>query len=171
MAKKFRFTLEGVRKVRAQESDARRRDVANAERAVSSAEKQIGELNEMLQSTVEQTRVEQQEKRLDVPSLCGHGSYRSYVQRRILESRGMLAEKQRELEAERARLAEASKRLKAIEKVRDKRWLRHLTEIKREEQAASDEIATQRYIRRGGEPRDSARAGLQHPQFLKEDRA
>ena len=170
MAKKFRFTLEGVRQVRAQECDERRRDTANAARAVASAEKQTAELNDMLQSTIEQTRVEQQEKRPDLQSLRGHQSYRGHLQRRILESQALLAEKQRELEVQRARLAEASKLLKAIERVRDKRWLRHLTEVKREEQADSDEIATQRYIRQRGEPRDSTRPAWQRSQLLKEDR-
>ena len=171
MAKKFRFTLEGVRKVRAQECDQRRRDTANAVRAVTRAEKQIAELTDMLRSTIDQTQVEQQQKRPDLRSLKGHYSYRGHLQRRILESQPILAEKQRELVAERARLAEASKRLRTIETVRDKRWLRHLTELKREEQADSDEIATQRYIRRHGELRNSASGGLRHPQPLKEDRA
>ena len=71
-------------------------------RKIRRQSKQIGELNDMLKSTLAQTRAQQQRKRLDLQSLCGQGSYRSYLQRRILESQDVLAEKQRELEAGRA---------------------------------------------------------------------
>ena len=147
MAKKFRFRLEGVRRVRAQERDARRREVADAARAVTSAEQRIEELNNELQATMQHTQSEQKQARLDVALLRGHQFRRNHLHRRIIESHAALASKKHELNACRAKLAEASKRLKAIEKLREKQWNRHLTEVRREEQTAGDEVAAQRYLR------------------------
>ena len=149
MAKRFRFRLEGVRKVRSHERDARRREVANAVRAVTSVEEQIDQLERGLRAAVEQTRSEQLTPGVvDVPSFRGDRFYRNQLQIRILELHATLAQKQDELAACREKLSLSSKRLKAIEKLREKKWLRHRTEINREERTDNDEFAVQRYLRR-----------------------
>jgi flagellar biosynthesis chaperone FliJ len=67
-----------------------------------------------------------------------------------MESEGELAGKKAELEVKRARLAEAWKRLRAIEKLRDKQWARHCEEVRREERTVGDEVAVNLYVRRSG---------------------
>ncbi len=62
-----------------------------------------------------------------------------------------LVDRNRELDEERSKLAEASKQLKVIEKLREKQWRRHQLEVKREEQSASDESALQMFSRRMSE--------------------
>ena len=148
MAKRFQFRLEVVRKLREQARDMQRRVVADAVREVRGVEERVDQLTDQLRATVELTRGEQRTQRLDVPSLRGHQFYRNWLHRRIRESNLELCEKRARLDTERTRLGEASARLKAIEKLRDKRWVRHLTQVGREEQAAMDEVAVGGFIRR-----------------------
>ena len=148
MAMRFQFRLEVVRKLREQARDVQRRVVADAVREVRGVEARMDQLTDQLRNTVELTRGEQQTQRLDVPSLRGHQFYRNWLHRRIWESNLELAEKRARLDAERGRLGEASARLKAIEKLRDKRWARHQTQVRREEQAAMDEVAVGGFVRR-----------------------
>ncbi len=51
------------------------------------------------------------------------------------------------LTSKRAELAEATKQLRVIEKLRERQWQRHALEVKREEQSMSDEMAVTRYLR------------------------
>ena len=147
MAKRFQFRLEVVRKLREQARDMQRRVVADAVREVRGVEERVDQLTDQLRATVELTRGEQQTQKLDVPSLRGHQFYRNWLHRRIWESNLELGEKRAKLDTERGKLGEASARLKAIEKLRDKRWARHTTQVHREEQAAMDEVAVGGFIR------------------------
>ena len=53
------------------------------------------------------------------------------------------------LEQDRSQLAEASKRLKVIESLRERQWARHRRQVAREEQIDTDEVAVQMYLRHG----------------------
>ena len=147
MAGRFRFRLEVVRRIRQQAQDAQRRVVADAVRAVGAVEQRIDRLTQTLSNTVEQARDAQQERRLDLVSLRGHQFYRGWLHGRILESHAELSRRRTELDRERAELGEVTKRLKVIEKLREKQWNRYLKEIRREEQAAFDESAVQTFLR------------------------
>ena len=115
MAGKFRFRLEVVRRVRQQAQDAQRRVLADALRAVTAVEWRIAHLTRELGETMGQARDAQRGRRLDMVSLRGHQFYRGSVHRRILESRTELARRRAELDRERAKLGEATKRLKVME--------------------------------------------------------
>ena len=79
MAKRFRFPLDGVRKVRRQARDVRRRAVAEAARAVHDAESRIADLSKALQHTIELTRGAQGRARLDAAMLGRHQVHRSHL--------------------------------------------------------------------------------------------
>lgn len=147
MAAMFRFRLETVLKVRKQEQETHRRAVAEAVRAVGQAEERISRLSQELRSTFEQRREAQQAACIDVSSLRGHQIYQGWLQRRILESGVELGERERLLAEQRARLADASKRLKVIEKLRERQWTKHQVKLRREEQAGQDETAAQIHMR------------------------
>jgi flagellar FliJ protein len=147
MAGQFRFRLEVVERLRRQAQDAQRRVVADAVRAVQRVETRIEHLTRQLADTMDRARGTQGVARLDVVSLRGHQIYRGYLHRQLLQSTAELARRQRELQAERAKLAEASKRLKVIEKLRERHWNRYVTALRREEQAATDEVALQGFLR------------------------
>jgi flagellar FliJ protein len=147
MAAKFRFRLETVLKLRKQEQETHRRAVAEAIRAVGQAEERVGQLSQELKSAFDQRRETQRVSRIDVSSLRGHQIYQGWLQRRILESGIELGERQRMLAERRARLADASKRLKVIEKLRERQLARHELKLRREEQAGQDEIGAQIHMR------------------------
>ena len=147
MAGRFRFRLDVVERLRRQARDARRRVVGDAVRAVQSVEHRIDQLARQLAETFDRTRGVQRAERLDMVSLRGHQVYRGYLHRRILQSGVELSERQRELEVERDKLAEASKRLRVIEKLHERHWRRYLTQLHREEQAVNDEAALQGFLR------------------------
>ena len=151
MAGRFRFRLGVVERLRRQARDSQRRVVADAVRGVRHVEQRIAGLTRQLAETVDGTRAAQEAERLDVVSLRGHQIYRGGLHRWILESDAELGERQRELDTERNRLVEASKRLKVIEKLRERHWGRYLTQLRREEQAITDETAVQIFLRSGRE--------------------
>ncbi len=156
MARKFRFRLETVLRIRKRARDAQRRIVANAVQSVTRIEEQIDELTRQLDATIERSRDALRNRHPDVVSLRGHLLHRGWLQREIAESNGARAQKRVELDAERARLAETSKRLKVIEMLRDRQWKRFRTEVAREEQAAGDEAALQMHLRRQRQKRREA---------------
>ena len=141
MARKFRFRLEVVRKLREQARDEQRLVVAEVIRAVRSVEGRMEQLTDQLRETVHRTRDAREERRLDLPSLRGHQFYQGWLHRRIMETHENLAVSKARLDAERVRLGEATMRLKAIETLRERRWKRHQTLVHREEQAVGDEAA------------------------------
>ncbi len=141
MAKKFHFRLEAVQAMRARERDERRRAVADAVRAVTAEERRIDLLSEQLRDNVKQTRDERSGNRLDLVALRGQQFHQSWLHGRLFESFKALSESEKTLEVERAKLGLASSRLKAIEKLREKRWIQHVKQLDREEQAINDESA------------------------------
>lgn len=151
MAKRFRFSLEVVRKLREQARDVQRRRVGDSARAVRGVEMRIDQLTQTLRSTVDQKRDEQRLEQPDVAQLRTNQFYQSWLHRKIVESYDELSERNRELETERAKLGEATARLKAIEKLREKRLRRHEQAVRREEQAIMDEVAGRMFTRLSGE--------------------
>ena len=148
MVRRFEFRLEVVRKLREQARDVQRRAVGNAVSALRGVEEQLDQLTRLLRDTVEITRGEQRTQELDVAVLRGHQFYRNWLHRRIMESNVELGDRRATLEVERAKLGEASARLKAIEKLRDRRFSRHLVQVRREDQMVMDEAAVGGFARR-----------------------
>jgi flagellar export protein FliJ len=148
MAKRFIFRLETVERLRKQARDEQRRSVAEAVRALASAESRAALLNAQLRDMVELTRGARLTERLDIAALRGNQLHRNWLYRRIMGSSEEIAAAQARLDAERAKLGEATARLKVLEKLRERRWSRHLVEVAREEQTIASEIAVQGFVRR-----------------------
>lgn len=149
MARGFRFRLEVVRRIRERERDAQRRALAHALRAVGQVEERIDRLTGQLAESFNQTRGVHASRHVDVTLLRGHQLHRGWLHRRILESNAELAVRNAGLEQDRSQLAEASKRLKVIESLRERQWARHRRQVAREEQIDTDEVAVQMYLRHG----------------------
>ncbi len=148
MAGRFRFRLETVERIRRREQDERRRGVALAIQEVQRVKERIGVLTQQLANSIDLKRGLQRAEHVDMRSLRGHQFHLGDLHRRILESGEQLTQRRSVVDQERAKLAEASKRLKVIEKLREKQWNRHVMALRREEQAAMDEAALQKYVRR-----------------------
>lgn len=159
MAVRFRFRLEVVRTLRKRAQDEQRRVVAECVRRQRQLTRRIEDVNRALRGNVELTRATSNTVAIDVRSLrLGH-AYMGRLQHRVIEARAELSECDGELNAEREKLADATGQVKAIEKLREKKWERHCTKVRRDEQAAMDEAALQMYGRgrqahsEGGYPR------------------
>lgn len=151
MAKKFVFRLEVVRRTREQARDAQRRVVAVQVRAVAKVEDRIRELSDQSAAALEVLAKIQRTGVLDTLMIRQQHAHRVDLNRSMQQQRVELAHKRAELLKEQERLAEASKQLKAIEKLRDKKIKQHQEQVAREEQAFSDEVSIQMYLRRQGE--------------------
>ena len=147
MAKHFRFRLETVERVRRIAVDRQRRVVAAAQRTVQDAQERIDHCNEGLRASVLDNRERRTAEALDMGSLCREEYYRGWLHRALVDARILLDEARKMLEQERAKLVKERTALRAIEKLRERQWKRHLRETAKEEQALSDEAATQRFLR------------------------
>ncbi len=129
--------------MRVQARDALRRTVAHQAGLVLRAEQRIVALNEQLRESVGMSRTQLQNAALDVSTLRTNQFFRGWLQNRILDAHQERAQLRIRWEAERQALAEATKRLRVIEKLKDRRWKAYLAEQDRREQAALDESALQ----------------------------
>jgi flagellar export protein FliJ len=148
MARVFRFRLETVQRLRKEERDRRRRAVAEAAQAVRSVQQRIDDANERLRASVEHMSELRRSQRIDVHRLRLEQYHRGHLQRQVLLAGEALRDRQVELDARRAELAEATMRLRVVEKLRQRQWDRHRAAVSRDEQTATDEIAAQQYLRR-----------------------
>lgn len=143
MARRFRFRLETVRKVRQQARDVQRRVVADKARVAGEASRQITRLEVDIERTVGRSREAHRTGRLDMSSVREHEIHRGWLDRTLGEARAVLVQRQGELRSEQDRLAEASKRLKVIEKLRERKWERYKADVAKEEQSHADEVGRQ----------------------------
>ena len=148
MARRFRFRLETVRKLRQQIRDRQRCVVMEKAQAVGQVDERMADLVNELHRTSDGTRTAFGVGRLNVALLQGYQWYRGWLRRKIEESQVERKAKNTVLAVEQAKLAEASKKLRVIEKLRERQWERYRIEQNREEQAASDEAVLHRYGQR-----------------------
>ena len=159
MAKRFRFRLEVVRRLRKQKEDECRRVVAERLRQVSEVRSRISELTNRLHEehavmrNLAGTKAGDGRKpeagtvssaqALDVTDMRRHHAYVNYLHHAIAEADGRLSALQAELRDEQAQLAEASKQLKVIDKLKERQRARHELGLRRAELTEADEIAAQ----------------------------
>ena len=151
MPRGFTFRLEALLRVRRQARDAQQRVVAEVVRRVKQQEAQIRRTNEVLRTEVEALRTSQHRDHLDLAELQGHRSYMGRLHRELREAAERLSEAESVLDQERAKLAEASKQHKVIEKLKEKQYARYRAHIDRMERMLEDESGLQQYLRNNGE--------------------
>lgn len=147
MAEKFRFRLEVVRRVRKEVRDRVRRELADALRAVAEAEGRICALNDHLRESIGETERVQRNPQLNLVSLRGHQYFRGMLHRRLVESDIELERRKTIVREQRIKLADASRKHKAIDVLREKQWLKHVAQLDREERQTMDEAAVHRFNR------------------------
>ena len=147
MAKRFRFRLDVVERVRRQERDQHRRIVAEAVRAVRQLEDHLASIGHQMRRRVDEMILAQSHASLDVALVRTQEYHRNWLHRQVVNARVELERRQDDLTSKRGELAEATMQLRVIEKLRERQWQRHVMEVKREEQSISDEIAVTRFVR------------------------
>ena len=154
MAKRFEFRLEVVQRVRQRAVDAQRRVVADSIRSVADEESRLRDISAQLRDLSMETRVTKQSESPDVASLRSQQYYHGWLADQSLKIQGELGRRRTESAIERRKLAEQSKRLQVIEKLRERQWQRFRRDQERREQGQLDEAALQGYFR------ESAGAGV-----------
>jgi len=146
---RFIFKLEGVLRQRKQWERERQREVAASRQQARLVEEELRSLNQSLKGTVEDVRRNRLTGRLDLSFLAAHRRFAAAMQRKGDSLVQRLANLGRQIETQQLALAEAAKRRKAIEKLKERRWEQWLAEQSKRELAQLDEIAQQMIYSQG----------------------
>lgn len=119
----------------------------DAVRAARQMEDHVTALNDQSRRCVDEMILAQSGARLNVALVRSQEFHRNWLYRQMVDARVEFDLRQDALTSKRAELAEATKQLRVIEKLRERQWQRHALEVKREEQSMSDEMAVTRYLR------------------------
>lgn len=147
MARKFRFRLETVQKIRQRGQDAQRRVVADRLRRIAIIENQMTDLDRQVDETTSGKREAQNADNFSVDLLRKQHVIRIWLDRKLLESQTQLTAERAVLNEEQHKLAQAATSLRVIEKLRERQWERHCVDVMREERAESDEAALRVAVR------------------------
>lgn len=148
MAKKYSFRLQTVLRLRKTTEDECRRRVADRLRAIARAESEVRRLEEQHEWEVDRSRTEQLSPGMDVLTVRRRRGYMGHLRRRAHACEAHIRSLQERLEQEQRASAQASKEVKALEKLRDRQWERYRAGQLRAERAEEDEIGQQMFIRR-----------------------
>ena len=147
MAKRFRFRLEAVLKVRKRKRDEARRVVADRQRRISRIADQITACRNGIGEAVDESRRAQHAAAPDVTTLRRYRSYIGAMDRAIGNAEAEMDRQHERLRQEQRQLTLANKEVKAIEKLRERQLARHDEQQQRADRAESDEIALQLHRR------------------------
>ena len=149
MTRAFRFELEGVLSYRRMIEEEARREFLLARRRHDEASEALARLFRYREEA--QGELGQREGgAFDVPQIMRYHDYLKGLVDRIAGAQVELAGLEREMNARRGVLAEASKERKVIEKVRHRRWEVWRKGVARSEQKETDEIGAQLHRRAEG---------------------
>jgi len=143
--KRFRFALRGLEKVRQSEVDRAYRKLAESERARRSDEEELMALTTALEAGWGQVA---RTGRVDGAALDAEANYVGLLRHRRAAVEVQLGERIAQVEADRQQLMAARRELKAIERLRERRYLEFLQEVMRDEREQLDDLGGQRHQRR-----------------------
>lgn len=137
--KSFRFSLGGLEKVRQAQVDSARLALAASETARGAQEEEIMSLNRSIDET---TNASQRDGVLDVDELLVEERFSGAQRRKRDEQLRRLADMIARVEKDRERLTDARKEHRALERLRERRYLEFLQALLREEREQMDEAAS-----------------------------
>ena len=147
MARRFRFPLETLLKVR-------RLYEREAKRKVAAQSAEIARLDQVNEATRREIATQQdsllcdqQQQSLNPRDLSRGWAWIAYLRTTITQRQALRANMVEELERLRAEFREARRQTRVIEKLRERRWESYRRDQQRAEQAASEELAQQLHNR------------------------
>ena len=140
MAKKFRFRLDRVLEIRKLHEEMKKKELAQARMAVTQQQNDILQLLIKLDQGKGVSR-DLRKQAIDMTSLRLQEQYLNGLMRGIQSSHQTLQgfvvdEKKKQLE-----LAEASKKVRVLERLKEKKKAEYMLDVSREEQKFLDEVA------------------------------
>lgn len=140
---KFVFKLDGVLKQRKHEERERLREASQRQAVVTEIESSLRRLHESVSGSNDDVRTNRLTGKLDMNFLGAHRRFLFAMQRRAIELAQKMAYAQKQLQEAQSLLAEAAKRRKTIEKLRENQFARWRAEQGRKEQLQLDEAGMQ----------------------------
>lgn len=147
MAKRFRFRLETVLKIRKQREDEAKRVVAERLRRIADVGNDIDSMRSQISSEIKSFRQSHASGRIDTARISNHRHWLIHLDQNVLASKSHLGELEAELAQERVALGEARKQVRVLEKLEERQRARHAKELNRAEALESDEIGNNLYLR------------------------
>lgn len=151
MAKRFVFKLAPVLRIRKQRENQQRRVVASCLRDVQNCQRQISNV----QRTLSESRIAaanmRQQGTLDISWEQQNRKWQESLVRRIAIATDQLRQLEAKLHEARTELADRAKDVKALEKLREKRFALFQQQQRRAEQYETDEIAANMHTRKQNE--------------------
>jgi flagellar FliJ protein len=131
--------------------DLRRRQEEDARRALAAAEARLAEARQQLALALARFEEAQREARSEEArpgEVTGRVWYRNWMiahRQRADRCRAVVAEREREVAAARAAAALARRKLRSLERLRERAWRAYRAAERREEQKALDALGNQRF--------------------------
>ncbi len=137
--KSFRFSLGALEKVRQARVDQARLELARSEAAKQAAEEMIMNLEGEMKGTAARAS---RDGILDMTAIMEEQAYQDDLRQKREETRERLQQWISQVEEDRQRLMKARKEHKALERLRERRYLEFVQEVLRDENMNSDEAAS-----------------------------
>ncbi len=147
MAKRFKFRLATVLKIRKQREDAAKRVVADRLREVGQVQGEIDSLQDQILRELGMFRESHATGRIDVTQIARHRHWLIHLDQGVMLARTRLGELQDQLSGDRAALAEARKQVRVLEKLEERQYERYMKDLNRAETRELDEIGNIVHLR------------------------
>lgn len=142
MPKTFQFRMERLLELRRLREDLKKRELATANRAVAQRQQTILLLLVEENSAKDELKgLKGADRTLDLAAIRIQEQYRNWIDRQIVQSYRELQELQKGAAEKRAELSEASKGVRVLERLRERKRLEHRYATDRDERKFLDEVA------------------------------
>ncbi|MGD0463236.1 MAG: flagellar export protein FliJ [Tepidisphaeraceae bacterium] len=138
---KFVFQLDGVLRQRTRVEEQRKRELAVVQQQMAALDAELRALDASVRAVEQDLRENRLIGRIDLAFLAAHRRYAFAMQRKAMGVAQKMAGVQVQLEKARRLAAEASKRKKILEKLRERRFARWREQLERRDLTEMDEIS------------------------------
>jgi flagellar FliJ protein len=145
-AKKFKFRLDPLLKLRENREKERQREHAEAAEKVLSQKQQLDQVDRTKLQTLDHQR-HRLSGNISVAEALIYSRYLMKLRKDRVTGSELLRGLEREAERRRARLVEAARERKTFELLKEKQKVRHLTALEKADQKDLDEVATNGFVR------------------------
>jgi len=146
MAKRFRFRLETLLRIRRHHEDLARQQVARRLGEVAEADRRIARLQEQIAEHVRALRAGPMVGPLDVAALTRSRFWLTHLRHGMWQTAGQRRELSGQLDADRTALQEAHRQTRVIESLRERRKRQYDYEVARTERIENDEIGLNQFV-------------------------
>ena len=146
MAKRFRFRLETLLRVRRLNEREAKRKVAAKQAEIARIDEVSRQARREILTQAGVLRTEQSREKLNVAALSTRRSWIAHLKRMMLLHKQMRMEREDELKRLAGALSRARTQTQIVEKLRERRWAAYRKQRGRREQSESDELARQLHV-------------------------